>query len=354
MIKSCVDDISLSAIRGWVFDDACRDTPITVEVVVNDRVVAEIVSDGYREDLEAIGFPPCAFWFERDGYAQEGDRICVRPKGSVVPLTNGLRDSQASAHYGWAWMKPMDMDDINRIIHDGVPVEKLLDRALAYHDFVFGHLLGGKAMPQAPKTLEIGSGVGWPIQAFLKRFPQGHVTGIDISSTMIERAKERLAAEGVVGYDFVHYDGRKFPLEENSFDIVYSYACLWHIPDVIMCNVLREALRVLKPGGVAIFHFLEFGGMVGDLDSQMAYQFDGVEGHLHYYRAPEQLARMLVGQLGATNFNLLNDGAHYWVSVSKGTGESFANKSLEDAIRGVDKAIACPMGQSVFSQILKL
>jgi SAM-dependent methyltransferase len=46
------------------------------------------------------------------------------------------------------------------------------------------------------------------------------------------------------------YDGRTLPFEDNSLDYVYSSHCLEHISDYK--NYIKEALRVLKPGGYII------------------------------------------------------------------------------------------------------
>jgi ubiquinone/menaquinone biosynthesis C-methylase UbiE len=50
---------------------------------------------------------------------------------------------------------------------------------------------------------------------------------------------------------FASLDAQKLPFPENSFDLVYGFAMVHHLPDI--STFLREASRVLRPGGHAVF-----------------------------------------------------------------------------------------------------
>jgi SAM-dependent methyltransferase len=96
-------------------------------------------------------------------------------------------------------------------------------------------------------ALEIGCGPGRLMRPLSRYFKEIH--GVDVSDEMIRLARERLAhtanafAQQCSGADLA-----MFP--EGKFDFVYSYAVFQHIPsrDVVF-GYLREAFRVLKPGG---------------------------------------------------------------------------------------------------------
>lgn len=98
------------------------------------------------------------------------------------------------------------------------------------------------------RGLEIGCGPGRLLLPLSRHF--GEIHGVDISAAMIERARQRLAD---IPFAHVHVtpNSNLEMFAGESFDFVYSYAVFQHIPsrDVVM-GYLREACRVLKPGGV--------------------------------------------------------------------------------------------------------
>jgi ubiquinone/menaquinone biosynthesis C-methylase UbiE len=98
------------------------------------------------------------------------------------------------------------------------------------------------------RALEIGCGPGRLMTPMSQHFTEVH--GVDISSEMIELARTRLAH--IPGAHVHLTSGADLqPLADNDFDFVYSYTVFQHIPDrATVLSYLREARRVLKPGGV--------------------------------------------------------------------------------------------------------
>lgn len=96
------------------------------------------------------------------------------------------------------------------------------------------------------KVLEIGVGMGADYLEWLKAGAQA--TGIDASSRSLARARQRCEMAGF-DPDLRVADAERLPFPENCFDIVYSYGVMHHSPNTQEC--VREALRVLKPGGQA-------------------------------------------------------------------------------------------------------
>lgn len=100
-------------------------------------------------------------------------------------------------------------------------------------------------------VLEVGCGIGRMTRPLATRFKSVH--GIDVSCEMIDRARVNLEeysnAEVSVGNGI---DLGAF--ETASFDFVFSYITLQHIPEKkISLTYIREFGRVLKPGGFAYF-----------------------------------------------------------------------------------------------------
>jgi SAM-dependent methyltransferase len=97
-------------------------------------------------------------------------------------------------------------------------------------------------------ALEIGCGPGRLMRPMSRHFTEIH--GVDVSDEMIKLARRRLA--GTPNAHPYHTSGSDLSLFPDAmFDFVYSYAVFQHIPsrDVVL-NYLREAWRVLKPGGI--------------------------------------------------------------------------------------------------------
>ena len=97
-------------------------------------------------------------------------------------------------------------------------------------------------------VLEIGCGAGLD----LVRFARGgaRVTGVDVSSTAIELARDYCRAAKVPA-ELLEADGTRLPFPAASFDLVYCAGVLPFAADP--AAIVREAHRVLRPGGEAIF-----------------------------------------------------------------------------------------------------
>jgi arsenite methyltransferase len=75
----------------------------------------------------------------------------------------------------------------------------------------------------------------------------GHVTGLDFSEEMLERAERNRAKKGYKNISFVQGDIEKMPLADDSFDVVISNCVLNLVPEKE--KAFAEIFRVLKPGG---------------------------------------------------------------------------------------------------------
>ena len=93
------------------------------------------------------------------------------------------------------------------------------------------------------KLLDWGCGCGHSLTTFKQLFDVDGV-GIDFLVPVIEWAKQHSIGQ-FCAVDGVHLDW----LPSDYFDIVFSVAALYHIPDDKQCHVLREMYRILQPGG---------------------------------------------------------------------------------------------------------
>jgi phosphatidylethanolamine/phosphatidyl-N-methylethanolamine N-methyltransferase len=82
------------------------------------------------------------------------------------------------------------------------------------------------------------------------------VTGIDFSSSMLEKARERASRKGLRSMRLLQMDAADLKFADDSFDIVYAPYLISVVPDPL--KVAKEMRRVCRPGGRIIFlnHFL--------------------------------------------------------------------------------------------------
>lgn len=139
-------------------------------------------------------------------------------------------------------------------------VRRVYQQIAAVYDYTFGPTLHAGRLQAIQRmridpgcnVLEVGVGTG--INAALYP-PECLVTGIDLSSEMLAKARVRLARKGVSNVRLLEMDATNLTFADNTFDIVYAPYVISVVPNPVA--VAREMHRVCKPGGriVVLNHF---------------------------------------------------------------------------------------------------
>jgi phosphatidylethanolamine/phosphatidyl-N-methylethanolamine N-methyltransferase len=139
-------------------------------------------------------------------------------------------------------------------------VERVYEKLAKIYDLVFGPTLHpGRVtalermgIRPGDRVLEVGVGTGINTSMYPRNC---HVTGVDLSSSMLEKARERVAREGLRNVRLLEMDAQNLTFADDSFDIVYAPYLVSVVPDPV--QVAREMRRVCKPGGKIIIlnHF---------------------------------------------------------------------------------------------------
>jgi SAM-dependent methyltransferase len=97
-------------------------------------------------------------------------------------------------------------------------------------------------------VLDLGSGGGIDVLLSARRVgPTGKAYGLDMTDDMLALARENQRQAGVENVEFLKGEIENIPLADNSVDVVISNCVINLSAD--KDQVLREAFRVLKPGG---------------------------------------------------------------------------------------------------------
>ncbi|HBE17289.1 MAG TPA: SAM-dependent methyltransferase [Cyanobacteria bacterium UBA11149] len=99
------------------------------------------------------------------------------------------------------------------------------------------------------KILDLCCGGGQATR-FLVEYSQD-VTGLDVSPLSLERAKRNVPQA-----KYVEGLAEEMPLPDHHFDLVHISVALHEMPPEILRKIIKEAYRVLKPGG--IFTLMDF------------------------------------------------------------------------------------------------
>lgn len=135
--------------------------------------------------------------------------------------------------------RPADPDSLRYAAHWEPVLAGPARRLLAHIDVV-------------PKTfLDVGAGTGWLTLAAGARWPEARIIALDASAGMLSVARQRVAVQWPTAaerFEWLATDALAMPLEAGSMDVVTSSFALAVVED--RQALLREILRVLRPGGM--------------------------------------------------------------------------------------------------------
>jgi ubiquinone/menaquinone biosynthesis C-methylase UbiE len=163
-------------------------------------------------------------------------------------------------------------------------------------------------LPPGGHVLDVGCGAGVPVARFLAE-AGFTVTGIDVSSSMLE-----LARVHVPEVRFAMMDMRELEFEPESFDGICAFYSLFHIPKEEHRRVIASFFRLLRHDGVLLFS-------TGRCAWQGVEEFHGAR--MFWSHPDREVTRQHVVDAGfdimMTEIQEHAGEKHYWIMAKKST-----------------------------------
>ena len=124
----------------------------------------------------------------------------------------------------------------------GIPESSIESFASTGNPFSLGELRSGE------RVVDVGCGAGIDSLIAAKKVgPEGHVIGVDMTPSMLEKARQAAKEVGLKNVEFREGYAEELPVEDGWADVVISNGVLNLMPD--KAAALEEMSRVLKAGG---------------------------------------------------------------------------------------------------------
>jgi arsenite methyltransferase len=191
--------------------------------------------------------------------------------GSCGPTTCGCGDPITSNLYSDAETSGLPADAVTASLGCGNPTALL-------------------ALEPGQTVLDLGSGGGIDVLLSAKRVgPTGKAYGLDMTDEMLSLARENQRKAGATNVEFLKGTIEAIPLPDNSVDVIISNCVINLSSD--KDAVMREAFRVLKPGGrFAVSDVVVRGDVPADIRRSMELWVGCIAGALEEKEYASKLA----------------------------------------------------------------
>lgn len=167
-------------------------------------------------------------------------------------------------------------------------------------------------------VLDLGSGGGIDVLLSAKRVgPTGKAYGLDMTDEMLALARDNQRKAGVANVEFLKGDIENIPLPDNSVDVIISNCVINLSGD--KDRVLREAFRVLKPGGhFAVSDVVTRGEVPAELRRDVLLWIGCIAGALreNEYRTKLAQAGFTAIEVQPTRVYSVEDAREFLVSMN--------------------------------------
>lgn len=179
--------------------------------------------------------------------ADPGEKLRAAVRANYGMAALRVVSEESSACCGPSCCSGSKTDPITRDLYDAVDVENLPSNAVLA-SLGCGNPTALAELAAGETVLDLGSGGGIDVLLSARRVgPTGRAIGLDMTREMLDLARANQQAAGVENVEFLRGEIEDIPLPDASVDVVLSNCVINLSAD--KAKVLREAFRVLRPGG---------------------------------------------------------------------------------------------------------
>ena len=205
-----------------------------------------------------------------------------------------------------------DGHDFMGYIHGELVHKRMVNAALPDEIFEQRRSVAALACAGSPESiLEIGCGSAQYTAGLQLAYPESRIWACDLSARQLEQA-QRVANERDWHWNLFQAAGEHTGLPDCSFDLVTSYAVHHELPRTVSAEILDEAYRLLKPGGVLLIADVTPYHVMSDYAVWKADYWNQIHGGDPFWR-----------EYATTNFRELAEGAGFanveWRGASDAT-----------------------------------
>ncbi|MBE9079467.1 class I SAM-dependent methyltransferase [Romeria aff. gracilis LEGE 07310] len=144
------------------------------------------------------------------------------------------------------WLPAMEVEVAAKAVH-----ARLWPEAGAQGDAMLRQSYHNALQPQLPvapeKIVDLGCGVGMSTETLQERYPSAHLTGVDLSPYFLAVAQYRAQPRAQITWH--HAPAEATGLPTADYDLVSACLMFHELPQSAAKAILREARRLLRPGG---------------------------------------------------------------------------------------------------------
>jgi ubiquinone/menaquinone biosynthesis C-methylase UbiE len=181
-------------------------------------------------------------------------------------------------------------DPITSNLYDSAQKDELPDTAIKA-SLGCGNPTALAELKPGETVLDLGSGGGIDVLLSARRVgPTGKAYGLDMTDEMLALAEENKRISGLTNVEFLKGEIERIPLPDNHVDVIISNCVINLSGD--KDRVLKEAFRVLKPGGrFAVSDVVVRGNVPGEIKKSMELWVGCVAGALSDYEYVAKLTK---------------------------------------------------------------